>query len=276
MKATKTRRVLVCSLLVTGLVGTISSRVLGGEAAIGFVAGSADATLSGEAVRAKAALFNGDSLEASAPTAVSLKGGSQMVLARNTAASFRETANEVTVTLDRGNLSLYKPQAGKGLRVQAGDISIEPAKGFKTQGEVAMVNGQLTVTAKEGSMHVRGDGVSMEAQKGKTIRLSSKAARSSGASAASAAGAAHGGGHAATVAGLAAGGAGAGVGAAKATGGESNSNSGSEHTPGWVDNNPTVGDKNPIAVGNVGSNVPPQACEHAASPSVPAQACENR
>ena len=276
MKATQTRRVLVCSLLATGLVGTAALRLLGGEAAIGFVAGSADATLSGEAVLAKTALFNGDRLQANAPTAVSLKGGGQMVLARDTAASFRETANEVTVTLDRGNLSLYHPQAGTGLKVQAGDVSIEPAQGFKTRGEVAVVNGQLTVTAKEGTMHVRGDGVSMEAQKGKTVRLTSKAARTSGASATSAAGAAHGGGHAATVAGLAAGGAGAGVGASKAAGGGSNSNSTSDHTPGWVDNNPTVGDKNPIAVGNVGSNVPPQACDHAASPSVPAQACENQ
>ena len=132
MKYTKTRRVLVCSLLVTGLVGTVSFRLLGGEAAIGFVAGSADATLSGETVRAKAALFNGDSLQVNSPTFVSLKDGGQMVLARDTAASFRETANEVTVTLDRGNISLYHPQAGKGLKVQAGDISIEPAKGFKT------------------------------------------------------------------------------------------------------------------------------------------------
>ena len=276
MKYTKTRRVLVCSLLVTGLVGTWALRLSGGEAAIGFVAGSADAMLSGEAVRAKTALFNGDSLRVNSPTFVSLKDGGQVVLARDTAASFRETANEVTVNLDRGNLSLYHPQAGKGLKVQAGDISIEPAKGFKTQGEVAMANGQLTVTAKEGSMHVRGDGVSMVAQKGKTVRLTSKAARSSGASAASAAGAAHGGGHAATLGGLAAGAAGAGVGASKASGGGSNSNSDFEHTPGWVENNPTVGDKNPIAVGNVGEHVPSQACEHAASPSVPAQACENR
>ena len=271
---TETRRVLVYSLVAAGLIGTAELRLLGGDGAIGFVAGSASATLSGEAVRAKTALFNGDSLQASAPTAVSLKDGGRMVLDRDTAASFRETANEVTVTLDRGNLSLYQPQAGKGLKVQAGDISIEPARGFKTQGEVAMVNGQLTVTANEGSMHVRGDGVSMVAQKGKTVRLTPKTARASGASGSSAAAAAHGGGHAATLGGLAAGG--AGVGASKASGGGNNLNSDSEHFPGWVDHNPTVGDKNPIAVGNVGENVPPQACEHAASPSVPAQACEGR
>lgn len=273
---TETRRALVYSLVAAGLIRTAELRLLGGDAAIGFVARSASATLSGEAVRAKTALFSGDSLQANAPTTVSLKDGGRMVLDRDTAASFRETANEVTVTLDRGNLSLYHPQAGKGLKVQAGAITIEPAKGFKTQGEVAMANGQLTVTAKEGSMHVRGDGVSLVAQQGKTVRLTSKTARTSGASAASAAGAAHGGSHAGTVAGLAAGGGGAGVGASKASVGGNNSNSDSEHTPGWVDHNPTVGDKNPIAVGNVGDHVPPQACEHAASPSVPAQACEGR
>jgi hypothetical protein len=35
-------------------------------------------------------------------------------------------------------------------------------------------------------------------------------------------------------------------------------------------------EKNPIAVARVAANVPDQACEHAASPSVPAAACGDR
>lgn len=235
--------------------------------------------ISGEPVRGTTAVFSGDSITAKGPTVVSLKGGSQVTLDRDSVASFRRVTDEVNVTLDRGNLSLYHPATGQGLKVQAGEISIEPAKGFKTSGEVAMANSQISVTAREGSMSLHGDGVTMVAQKGKTVRLASKPAHASagsGTSAASAAAAAHGGSHAATIGGLAAGAAGAGVGASKASGGGSYSSSGSEHTPGWVDNNPTIGEKNPTAVEHVGENVPSQACEHAASPSVPAQACENR
>lgn len=162
----KCRRVVVSSLLVAGLAAVSASRTSAGEAAIGFVAGSPAAMISGEPVRGTTAVFSGDSITAKGPTVVRLKGGSQVTLDRDSVASFRRVTDEVNVTLDRANLSLYHPATGQGLKVQAGDISIEPAKGFKTNGEVAMANNQISVTAREGSMRLHGDGVSMEAHKG--------------------------------------------------------------------------------------------------------------
>lgn len=64
-----------------------------------------------------------------------------------------------------------------GLRVKAGDIAVSPAgKGFKTLGEVAMVNGAVVVTAKEGTLRVEGAGRTTEVAKGKTIAIMQKAA----------------------------------------------------------------------------------------------------
>jgi len=80
--------------------------------------------------------------------------------------------------LDQGNVSLYHPEEGVAMRVKVGDISVTPGKGFKTLGEVAMVNGSVIVTAKEGTLRVEGTGRTAELTKGKTIVMMPKAAGS--------------------------------------------------------------------------------------------------
>jgi hypothetical protein len=54
---------------------------------------------------------------------------------------------------------------------------VVPVAGFKTLGEVAMVNGAVVVTAKEGKLRVEGNGPAVEVVKGKTITVDGKVAR---------------------------------------------------------------------------------------------------
>jgi hypothetical protein len=93
-------------------------------------------------------------------------------------ASFLRETGEVTVLLGQGNVSLYRAADGVSLRVKVGDVSILPAAGFKTLGEVALLNGVVVVTAKEGKLRVEGRGPAVEVVKGKTITLSAREARS--------------------------------------------------------------------------------------------------
>lgn len=113
-----------------------------------------------------------------------------MVFGHQTRATFLREGDGVTVLLGQGNVSMYHPDAGTGLRVKAGDVTVAPAAGYKTQGEVAMVNGAVVVTTKEGLLKVEGNGPAMEVGKGKTITVKAANAAAPQAGAAPAAGAA--------------------------------------------------------------------------------------
>jgi hypothetical protein len=74
-------------------------------------------------------------------------------------------------------VSLYHADDRMGLRVQAGSVTVEAAPGFKTLGDVAMTNGAVMVTAKDGALRVNDGGRTVEVAKGKTITVAPKAAR---------------------------------------------------------------------------------------------------
>jgi hypothetical protein len=63
------------------------------------------------------------------------------------------------------------------LRVKVGEISVAPAKGYKTLGEIAMLDGSVVVTAKEGMLRVTGNGSTVDVAKGKTITIAPQAQR---------------------------------------------------------------------------------------------------
>ncbi len=150
-----------------------------GSAVVGSVAGSLNATIGGQALVPNTTIFSGDSLQVKDGAAVVAVGrGGRLVFGRETVASFLREAGEVTVLLGQGSVSLYQGQAGVNLRVKAGTVSVAPTGEFKTLGEVAMVNGAVVVTAKEGKLRVEGNGPAQEVVKGKTIVVSAKAARS--------------------------------------------------------------------------------------------------
>jgi hypothetical protein len=166
------------SLLLLVLAMVTSVPALAGSAVIGSVAGSLNATIGGQALVPNTTIFSGDSLAVKDGAAVvALGSGSRMVLGRETVASFLRESNEVTVLLSRGNVSMYQAEDRVGLRVKVGELTILPAKGYKTLGEVAMLNGAVVVTAKEGLLRVEGNGPAVEVVKGKTLTVTAKAAR---------------------------------------------------------------------------------------------------
>ncbi len=165
----------LCVLLL-GLVPAVP--VFAGSAVIGSVAGTMNATIGGQALAPNTTVFSGDSLQVSDGVAVvAIDKSSRVIFGRQTAASFLRDSNEVTVLLSRGNLSLYHAQDGAALRVKVGEVTVEPAKGFKTLGEVAMVGGGIVITAREGSLRVAGSGSALEVAKGKTITIPTQSAR---------------------------------------------------------------------------------------------------
>jgi hypothetical protein len=168
---------LVFSLLVIVALGVVPG--FAASAVVGSVAGGTNATIGGQALMPNTTLFSGDSLRVRDGAAVVAMGmGSRMVFGRETLASFDRGTDDVTVTLTQGNVSMYHPVNGMVMRVKIGDVSVLAEKGYKTLGEVAMVNGAVVVTAKDGMLRVQGPDRTMELTKGKTIEIMPKAAGS--------------------------------------------------------------------------------------------------
>jgi len=177
MKSTVLRAALL--VLVIGAAATVPA--LAGSAVIGSAAGSMNATIGGQALLPNTTIFSGDSLQVRDGVAVIAVGNnSRVILGRDTVASFLRDSNEVTVLLSQGNVSMLHPNDGTPVRVKAGDASITAAPGFKTLGEVAMLNGSVVVTAKDGALKVEDGATSRDVTKGQTIVISRKTADNKG------------------------------------------------------------------------------------------------
>jgi hypothetical protein len=175
---TSVTRVTLFALLV-GAVATVPA--LAGSAVIGSVAGSMNASVGGQALLPNTTIFSGDSLQVRDGVAVVAVGNnSRVIFGRDTVASFLRDSNSVTVVLTQGNVSMLHSTDGTPLRVKAGEISITPGAGFKTLGEVAMLNGSLVVTAKEGTLDVNDHGATKKVAKGQTIVIAPKTADNKG------------------------------------------------------------------------------------------------
>ena len=172
------KRAMRMAMLVL-LAAAVAMPMYAGSAVIGSVAGAKDATVGGQALVPSTTLFSGDSLQVKEGVAVIALGeGSRMVFGHQTQASFLREGEGVTVLLGGGNVSMYQPEAGVGMKVKAGTVTVAPEKGFNTLGEVAMLNGAVVVTAKEGKLRVEGHGPAMEVAKGKTVTLKAEGAAS--------------------------------------------------------------------------------------------------
>lgn len=159
---------------VMALASTVA---IGSPMPLGSLLGSKNATLDGQAPLPHTTLLEGDNLRVDNGLAmVSLDQGNRMVLGRQTQASFLREAQAVTVSLTQGNLSLYHPQASRSFQIRAGNVTVSPAKGYRTLGEVAVADGLLAVTAKDGALQVEKDGAIQEVSKGKTITIATDAA----------------------------------------------------------------------------------------------------
>jgi len=162
-------------LILLGLVAAIPA--FAGSAVVGSVAGSMNATVGGQTLLPNTALFSGDSLRVNDGVAVvAIGSSSRMVFGRNTVASFNRDSNEVTVLLGQGDVSVFHDADGMPVRMKIGDVSVVPVSGFKTLGEVAMLNGAVVVTTKDGALRVDdGNGQVVNVAKGKTITVTPRA-----------------------------------------------------------------------------------------------------
>jgi len=160
-------------LLIAGLA---TMPVLAGSAVVGSVAGSMNATVGGQALLPNTTIFSGDSVQVRDGVAVLAVGNTgRMILGRDTVASFLRDSNAVTVVLSQGNVSVVHAADGTAMQVKAGAVSVAPAKGFKTLGEVAMLNGSVVISAKEGALDVSDHGMTKKVAKGQTIVIAPKA-----------------------------------------------------------------------------------------------------
>jgi hypothetical protein len=100
-----------------------------------------------------------------------------MAFGKDTTATFQREARVLTVVLSAGNVSLYHAEDPVALRVVAGTVTVEPAPGYKTLGDIAMTNGAVVITAKDGALRVNDGSRTVEVVKGKTIALTPKTAR---------------------------------------------------------------------------------------------------
>jgi len=158
-------------LILLGLVA--AAPVFAGSAVVGSVAGTMNATVGGQTLLPNTTLFSGDSLQVKDGVAVvALGNASRMVFGRDTVASFLRNSDEVTVLLGQGNVSVFHDVSGSAVRMKIGDVSVVPVAGFKTLGEVAMLNGTVIVTAKDGALRVdEGNGKVVNVAKGKTLTV---------------------------------------------------------------------------------------------------------
>jgi len=158
-------------LILLGLVAV--APVFAGSAVVGSVAGTMNATVGGQTLLPNTTLFSGDSLQVKDGVAVvALGNASRMVFGHDTVASFLRESDEVTVLLGQGSVSVFHDVSGAPVRMKVGDVSVVPVSGFKTLGEVAMLNGVVVVTAKDGALRVdEGNGKVVDVAKGKTITV---------------------------------------------------------------------------------------------------------
>lgn len=169
-------RLRITLIVLAALVAAVP--VFAGSAVIGSVAGSLNATVGGQALVPNSVIFSGDSLQVKDGAAViALENGSRMAFGRETEASFLRGSSGVEVLLGRGDVSMYQSDGRLGLAVKAGEYEVKAATGYKTLGEVAMLNGLVTVTSKEGALRVEGGGQTIEVAQGKTVTLGTKTAR---------------------------------------------------------------------------------------------------
>lgn len=172
------RRIMFSSVLVLVAMVGLNVAAAGSSVPIGSLVGSKNATLDGQVALPHTTVLSGDTLEvANGVAMVSLEQGGRMILEHRTAASFSRGAEGVTVSLTRGNISLYHPEAGTRFRVKIGDVSVAPAQGYKTVGEIAVADGLVIATVKQGMLQVERRGRTVQVANGKVVTLPVKIAR---------------------------------------------------------------------------------------------------
>jgi len=145
-----------------------------GSSIVGSVAGSTNATIGGQPAINGSTIFSGDSLKVTNGVAfVTLGKGSRAVFGRNSQVSFLREGEGITAQLASGSVSIFQPgEEQNGMRVKFDNMTIGPAGGYKTLGEVAMLGETVVVRTKEGMMTVNfANGKTTQVPAGKALTL---------------------------------------------------------------------------------------------------------
>ena len=166
----------VRTLLVLFILGVLASiPAFGGSSVVGAVVAAKNASVRGVALMPGHTLFSGDDLRVEhGMTLVTMGKGSRMVFGRDTVASFERESSEVTALLDRGTVSVYHPMDDLvPLRLEVGNLLIEPAEGFGTLGEVAVTDEGVVIKTTQGLLQVEpeGTGQAFQVPKGETVKF---------------------------------------------------------------------------------------------------------
>jgi hypothetical protein len=154
----------------SGLLG--SSQARAGSAAIGSLAASLNASVGGQALLANSTIFSGDRLRVKEGAAiVVLTRGARMAFGRSTEAGFLRDSKGITVLLEEGSVSVFQPITGSKVRVVALKVEVSPARGYKSLGEVAALNGVVFVTTKLGILRVAEGGRTVKLAQGKSLTI---------------------------------------------------------------------------------------------------------
>jgi len=175
----KIARLCVVTLVLTfALVAAIPA--FGGSSIVGSLAGSMNATIGGQPAPEGSVLFSGDSLKVKDGAAVVTFGrGGRAVFGRNSEVSFLREGETVSARLASGSVSIFQPgEERNGMQVKFDNMTIGPAGGYKTLGEVAMLGDTVVVRTKEGVMNVNfANGKTTAVPAGEVLRLAPKSQR---------------------------------------------------------------------------------------------------
>src|SRR2546422_1911381 len=171
----------VRTLLVLSTLGVLASiPAFGGSSVVGAVVAAKNASVGGVALMPGHTLFSGDDLRVEyGMTLVTMGKGSRLVFGRDTVASFERESSEVKALLDRGSVSVYHPMDDLvPLRLEVGNLSIMPAEGFGTLGEVAVTDEGVVIKTAQGLLRVEteGTGQTFQVPKGETVKFVAKTA----------------------------------------------------------------------------------------------------
>jgi len=162
-------------LLILSLSLIAAVPAFAGSLVVGSVAQSMNSTIGGQPALEGSTVFSGDVLKVTkdGATIMTYGRGSRAIFGRNSEVSFLRNGDSVTAHVASGSVSVFQPtEERSGIRLAFGDVTVGPAGGYKTLGEVAMLGDSVVVRTKEGMMSVNfADGKSTQVPAGKVLRL---------------------------------------------------------------------------------------------------------
>jgi|GEM_PF-5568170 len=161
------------TLISLAAISSLCSTAMAASAVVGVAVAVSNSSIDGAALESGRTIVSGDDLRVQEGTALVVIGsGSHMLFGPDTSASFERISDEVTAVVSRGNVTLYQPRSeAVRLRVKVDDLLLQPAAGDETLGDVAVSDGGLYVTTKQGTLRLEEGGSTMDLPKGKWIRL---------------------------------------------------------------------------------------------------------